>query len=69
MSKSTTITVSRETRELLHKLKGRKTWDSFLRELALEELRKKREKIREELEKLLELEYEDVRVRSWAREF
>jgi len=69
MGKVTTITVSRETRELLSKLKGRETWDSFLKRLALEELKKRKDKVREELERLLELEYEEVRVRSWAREF
>jgi len=69
MGKVTTITVSRETRELLSKLKGRESWDSFLKRLALEELKKRKDKVREELERLLELEYEEVRVRSWAREF
>ena len=69
MGKVTTITVSVETKELLSKLKGGETWDSFLRRLALEELKKRRDKVREELGKLLELEYEEVRVRSWAREF
>uniref|UniRef100_A0A7J3X784 Uncharacterized protein n=1 Tax=Thermofilum pendens TaxID=2269 RepID=A0A7J3X784_THEPE len=68
MSRTTTITVTRETKTLLSKLKGRETWDSFLRKLAVEELRKRRERVREELGRLLELEYEEVRVRSWARE-
>ncbi|MEM0008990.1 MULTISPECIES: hypothetical protein [Thermofilum] len=69
MSKNTTITISRETRDLLLKLKGKKSWDSFLREMALEEIKKKRQEIREKLQELLELEYEDVRVKRWAREF
>lgn len=68
MSETTTITVSRETKELLSKLKGEETWDSFLRKLALEELKKRRETVREELGKLLELEYKETRVESWARE-
>jgi len=68
VSRTTTITVTRETKTLLSKLKGRETWDSFLRKLAVEELRKRRERVREELGRLLELEYEEVRVRSWARE-
>lgn len=69
MSKNTTITISRETRDLLLKLKGKKSWDSFLREMALEEIKKKRQEIREKLQELLELEYEDVKVKRWAREF
>lgn len=69
MSRNTTITISRETRDLLLKLKGKKSWDSFLREMALEEIKKKRQEIREKLQELLELEYEDVRVKRWAREF
>jgi hypothetical protein len=69
VSKNTTITISRETRDLLLKLKGKKSWDSFLREMALEEIKKKRQEIREKLQELLELEYEDVRVKRWAREF
>lgn len=66
---STTITVSRKTKELLLRLKGEETWDSFLRRLALEALREKRERARERLRELLELDYEDVRVRSWSREY
>jgi hypothetical protein len=69
VSKNTTITISRETRDLLLKLKGKKSWDSFLREMALEEIKKKRQEIREKLQELLELEYEDVKVKRWAREF
>ncbi|AJB41417.1 hypothetical protein TCARB_0343 [Thermofilum adornatum 1505] len=37
--------------------------------MALEEIKKKRQEIREKLQELLELEYEDVRVKRWAREF
>ena len=69
VSRNTTITISRETRDLLLKLKGKKSWDSFLREMALEEIKKKRQEIREKLQELLELEYEDVKVKRWAREF
>jgi len=66
---STTITVSFETKKLLEKIKGDRTWDAFLRELALEILESRRERVRRELNELLELEYEDVRVRRWAREY
>ena len=66
---STTITVSVETKKLLEKIKGDRTWDAFLRELALEILESRRERVRRELNELLELEYEDVRVRRWAREY
>jgi len=66
---STTITVSIETKKLLEKIKGDRTWDAFLRELALEILESRRERVRRELNELLELEYEDVRVRRWAREY
>lgn len=66
---STTITVSIETKKLLEKIKGDRTWDAFLRELALEILESRRERVRRELNELLELEYGDVRVRRWAREY
>lgn len=69
MRDATTITVSRETKMLLKKVKGSETWDSFLRQLALRELEAKREEARRKLNELLELEYEEVRVREWAREY
>ena len=65
----TTITVSAETKELLEKVKGDETWDEFLRRVALDMLRERREKVRKRLAELLELGYEDVRVREWAREY
>jgi len=65
----TTITVSAETKELLEKVKGDETWDEFLRRVALDMLRERREKVRRRLGELLELGYEDVRVRGWAREY
>ncbi len=40
---STTITISRETKALLEALKGGKTWDEFLRELAREAVKRRRE--------------------------
>jgi len=38
---STTITISRETKELLETLRGNLTWDEFLKKLALEVKREK----------------------------
>jgi len=32
----TTITINVKTKQMLEKLKGRKSWDKFLRELAME---------------------------------
>jgi hypothetical protein len=62
----TTITVSMETKKLLEKLKGDETWDSFLRKIALDEIKKRREENRK---KLAELLVEDVGRAVWAREF
>lgn len=69
MKRYTAIRVSRETRDLLFKLKGKKSWDSFLRELALAEIQKRRKIVREKLEELLELDYGEVVVKKWAKEF
>jgi len=69
MGKVTTITVSVETKELLERLKGGKTWEEFLRGLAEEMLRERRERVRKRLGELLEAEFEEVRVRGWAREY
>ena len=60
MKRYTAIRVSRETRDLLLKLKGKKSWDSFLREIALAEIQKRRKIVREKLEELLELDYGEV---------
>ncbi len=65
---STTIPVSRRTKRELEKLKGSRSWDEFLLDLVSEYRRKRREAARRELNELLELEYEDVRVRRWTRE-
>ena len=53
---STTITISRETKEILEMLKGSKTWDEFLREVAKELVKKRREEARRALAQLLESE-------------
>ena len=65
----TTITVSVETKLLLERVKGDETWDAFLRRVTLEKLKARREEVRKRLNELLEAEYEEVRVRRWAREF
>jgi len=62
----TTITISIETKKLLEKLKGKETWDSFLRRIALEELKKRR---KENRAKLAELLVDEVRRAKWAREY
>ncbi len=69
MKRVTTITVSVETKLLLERVKGDETWDAFLRRVALEKLKARREEVRRRLNELLEAEYEEVRVRGWAREF
>lgn len=50
-------------------LKGSATWDEFLLELAAEVQEARRERNRGRLAELLELEFEEVRVRRWAREY
>ncbi|MDK2463372.1 MAG: hypothetical protein QI223_01160 [Candidatus Korarchaeota archaeon] len=65
---STTIPVSRRTKRELEKLKGPRSWDEFLLDLVSEYRRSRMEAARRELNELLELEYEDVRVRRWTRE-
>ncbi len=65
----TTITIREETKEMLREMKGEKDWDSFLRELAENYLKMKREEIRAKLRELLSAEYEEVKVRRWAREY
>ncbi len=65
MHVGTTITISRETKALLEALKGDKTWDEFLREIAEEIMRKRREEARRELARLLEAE--EVEKAKWSR--
>jgi len=66
---ATTITLSVETKRLLERVKRDETWDSFQRHFALERLEAKREEVRKRLNELLEMEYEEVRVSRWAREY
>ncbi|HDH07324.1 MAG TPA: hypothetical protein ENF87_03030 [Thermoproteales archaeon] len=69
MNSRTTITISTKTKRLLEDLKGDESWDTFLFKLAVEFQRLKRERNRRELSKLLEKEFEEVRVKGWAREY
>ena len=48
---STTITVSRETKRLLDLLRRGRTWDEFLRELALEYRKVRVKRVLDELRK------------------
>ncbi len=50
-------------------MKGSKTWDEFLDELANIARLEKRLKYRKKMKELLEMEYEEVRVGKWAREY
>ncbi|MEM2570571.1 MAG: hypothetical protein QXP96_02465 [Thermoproteota archaeon] len=64
-----TIPVSKETKKRLESIKGNKAWDEFLNELANMALNEKRFKHRKRMQKLLEMEYDETRVRKWAREY
>lgn len=61
--------MSVETKRKLKSMKGNKTWDSFLDELANIALAEKRLAYRKKMQSLLEMEYDDTRVRKWAREY
>ncbi len=65
----TTITIKEGTKEMLREMKGDKDWDSFLRELAENYLKMKREEVRAKLREMLTAEYDEVRVKKWAREY
>ncbi|MEM3712294.1 MAG: hypothetical protein QXR97_01965 [Thermoproteota archaeon] len=64
-----TIPVSKETKKRLESIKGDKAWDEFLNELANMALNEKRFKHRKRMQKLLEMEYDETRVRKWAGEY
>ena len=66
----TTITIKESTKEILKILKGKRDWDSFLKELAEEYAKMKRENARKELKKLFTEDLlKNIRVRNWTREF
>ncbi len=61
---STTITISRRTKDLLARLKGDKTWDEFLLELARDYRRIKAQEALEQLRKIeFDSTYEEVRLK------
>lgn len=64
-----TIPVSKETKKRLESIKGEKAWDEFLNELVNVALTEKRVKHRKKIQKLLEMGYDETRVRKWAREY
>jgi hypothetical protein len=64
-----TIPVSKKTKKRLESIKGEKAWDEFLNELANIALTENRLKNRKRMQKLLEMGYDEVRVKKWAREY
>ncbi len=63
------LPVSKETKKRLESIKGKKAWDEFLNELVNIALSENRLKNRKKMQKLLEMGYDEVRVRKWAREY
>lgn len=61
--------MSKETKKRLESIKGEKAWDEFLNELANIALAEKRLRHKKKMQKLLEMEYDETRVRKWAREY
>ncbi|HDI73740.1 MAG TPA: hypothetical protein ENF57_01880 [Candidatus Korarchaeota archaeon] len=55
--------------EELRKIKGNKSWDELLTELIAVYRTRKMENSRKRLKELLELRYDEVRVKGWAREY
>ncbi|RLE72187.1 MAG: hypothetical protein DRJ37_03425 [Thermoprotei archaeon] len=69
MSSRTTITIFSETKRALEALKKDESWDEFLLKLVAEVQRIKREKNRKKLSEILEAEFEEVKIKKWAREY
>lgn len=65
----TTIPVKSDTKRKLEAMKGKRTWDDFLEELANMTRFEKRAKYRRKMGKLLDMRFEEVKVRKWAREY
>jgi len=66
---TTTIPVKAETKRKLEGMKGEKTWDRFLDELANAAHAERRAGYRRKMGKALRMGYEEVRVKKWAREY
>ncbi len=65
----TTITISRRTKEILARLKGDRTWDSFLLGLAEEYRRRRAEEALEQLREIdFDSSYEEARLKLRLRE-
>lgn len=69
MTKTTTIPISERVKEELRKMKGNRSWDELLIELISAYRSRRMENLREKLRELLELDYEEIKVRGWAREY
>ncbi|GEM_PF-1231981 len=69
MNSRTTITILSETKRALEALKKDESWDEFLLKLIAEVQRLKREKNRKKLSEILEAEFEEVKIKKWAREY
>ena len=66
----TTISVREDVKKLLEEVKGDKDWNTFLKELVEEYIAMKREKVRKKLRELLVIEdFEELKVKTWAREY
>lgn len=61
--------MSLETKKKLQSIKGNKTWDELLDELVNIAQSKKRIEYKKRLQELLEMEFEEVKVKKWAREY
>ncbi len=69
MSSRTTITVLYKTKKALEALKREESWDEFLLKLIAEVQRFRREKNRKKLSEIFEAEYDEVKIKKWAREY
>jgi len=67
MTRRTTIPTSERVKEELRKMKGNRSWDELLIELISAYKSRRMENLREKLRELLELDYEEIKVRGWAR--
>jgi len=70
MSSRTTITILSKTKRALEALKKKdESWDEFLHKLIAEIQRVRREKNRGKLSEILEAEFQEVKIKKWAREY
>lgn len=66
----TTISVREDVKRLLEEVKGDKDWNTFLKELVEEYIAIKRESVRKRLKELLIIDdFEELKVKGWAREY